>query len=142
VEHSIRKKLALTSLTSGGRSVSIVRLRTEASEFFFCKKLKKYKSPGSNQILAELIQGRGNMLLPEIHTLIGSVWNKEELPAKLKESNMLTIQKNWDKYDCSINHGISLPSTSYKILTNILLKRLSPYKDEIIGYHQCGFRLK
>jgi hypothetical protein len=32
---SIRKKLALTSLTSGGRSVGIVRLRTEATEFIF-----------------------------------------------------------------------------------------------------------
>jgi hypothetical protein len=31
---SIRKKLALTSLTSGGRSVGIVLLRTEATEFF------------------------------------------------------------------------------------------------------------
>jgi hypothetical protein len=29
---SIRKKLALTSLTSGGRSVDIVRLRTVATE--------------------------------------------------------------------------------------------------------------
>jgi sorting nexin-29 len=27
-----------------------------------------------------------------------------------------------------------------KILTNILLSKLSPYIDEIIGYHQCGFR--
>jgi hypothetical protein len=31
---SILKKLALTSLTSGGRSVDIVRLWTEAMEFF------------------------------------------------------------------------------------------------------------
>jgi hypothetical protein len=31
----IHKKLALTSLTSGGRSVGIVRLLTEAMEFFF-----------------------------------------------------------------------------------------------------------
>jgi hypothetical protein len=30
----MRKKLALTSLTSGGRSVGIVRLRTEAMEFY------------------------------------------------------------------------------------------------------------
>jgi hypothetical protein len=35
VAPSIRKKLALTSLTSGGRSVGIVRLRTEAMEFFY-----------------------------------------------------------------------------------------------------------
>jgi hypothetical protein len=43
-------------------------------------KLKKYKSPGSDQILAELIQAGGKMLLSAIHTLINSVWNKEELP--------------------------------------------------------------
>jgi hypothetical protein len=34
VAPSIRKKLALTSLTSGGRSVGIVSLRTEAKELF------------------------------------------------------------------------------------------------------------
>jgi hypothetical protein len=33
VTPSIRKKLALTSPTSGGRSVGIVRLRTKSTEF-------------------------------------------------------------------------------------------------------------
>jgi hypothetical protein len=37
---------------------------------------------------------------------------------------------------------MSLLSTSYKILSNILLSRLTPYVDEIIGDHQCGFRCK
>jgi sorting nexin-29 len=32
-----------------------------------------------------------------------------------------------------------LLSTSYKILSNILLARLTPYADEIIGDHQCRF---
>jgi hypothetical protein len=35
---------------------------------------------------------------------------------------------------------MSLLSTSYKISSNIFLPRLSPYIDEIIGDHQCGFR--
>jgi hypothetical protein len=43
-------------------------------------KLKKYKSPSSDQILAELIQAGGEIFLSEIHKLINSVWNKEELP--------------------------------------------------------------
>jgi hypothetical protein len=43
-------------------------------------KLKKYKSPDSDQIPAELIQEGGEILLSEIHKLINSVWNKEELP--------------------------------------------------------------
>jgi hypothetical protein len=33
-----------------------------------------------------------------------------------------------------------LLSTSYKILLNILLARLTPYAYEIIGDHQCGFQ--
>jgi hypothetical protein len=36
-------------------------------------KLKKYKSPGSDQIPAELIQAGGEILLSEIHKLINSV---------------------------------------------------------------------
>ena len=30
--------------------------------------------------------------------------------------------------------------TTYKILSNILLSMLTPYAEEIIGDHQCGFR--
>jgi hypothetical protein len=36
-------------------------------------------------------------------------------------------------------HGLSLLSTSYKILSNIVRSRLSPYIDEIAGDHHCGF---
>jgi hypothetical protein len=41
--------------------------------------LKKYKSPGSDQILAELIQAEGDTLLSAIRNLINSIWNKEEI---------------------------------------------------------------
>jgi hypothetical protein len=40
------------------------------------EKLKKYKSPGSDQSPSELIQVGGEMLLSAIHKLINSVWNK------------------------------------------------------------------
>ena len=45
-----------------------------------------------------------------------------------------------DKTDCNNYRGISLLPTTYKILSNILLSRLTPYTKEIIGDHQCGFR--
>jgi hypothetical protein len=48
--------------------------------------------------------------------------------------------KGGDKTDCNNYSGISIISTSYKILSNILLSRLGPYIDEIIGDRQCGFR--
>jgi hypothetical protein len=43
-------------------------------------KLKRYKSPSVNQILAELIQAGEERLCLEIHKLIKLIWNKEELP--------------------------------------------------------------
>jgi hypothetical protein len=79
-------------------------------------KLKKYKSPGSDQIPAELIQAGGEMLLSAIHKLIYSIWNKEELPDQWNESIIVPINKKGDKTDCNNYHGISLLSTSYKIL--------------------------
>jgi hypothetical protein len=45
-----------------------------------------------------------------------------------------------DITDFSNYGGISLPSTSYTMFSNILLSRLSPYIDEIVWDHQCGFQ--
>jgi hypothetical protein len=84
-------------------------------------KLKKYKLPGSDQILAELIQAGGEILLSVIHKLINSVWNKEELPDQWKESITVPVHKKGDKTDCNNYRGISLLSISYTILSNILL---------------------
>jgi hypothetical protein len=69
-----------------------------------------------------------------------SIWNKEELPEEWKESVIVPIYKKGDKTDCSNYRGISRLSTTYKILPNILLSRLTPYAEEIIGDHQCGFQ--
>jgi hypothetical protein len=44
------------------------------------EKLKRHKSPGSDQIPAELIEAGGRTIRSEIHKLINSIWNKEELP--------------------------------------------------------------
>jgi len=50
------------------------------------------------------------------------------------------IYKKGDKRDCSYYRGISLLPTTYKISSNILLSRLIPYAEEIIGDHRRGFR--
>jgi hypothetical protein len=68
------------------------------------------------------------------------IWNKEELPHQWKESIVVPIHKKGDKTDCSNYRGISLLSASYNVFSNILLCRLIPYADEIIGDHQCGFQ--
>jgi hypothetical protein len=103
------------------------------------RKMKRYKALGSGQIPAELIQAGGETFRSEIYKLIMLIWNKEELFHQWIESIVVPIHKKGDKTDCSNYPGISLLSTSYKILSNILLSRIIPYADEIIGDHQCCF---
>jgi hypothetical protein len=69
-------------------------------------KLKKYKSPGTDQITAELIQGGGETLQSEIHKLINSIWSKEKLPDQWKEPIIIPADKKGDKTDCSNYRGI------------------------------------
>jgi hypothetical protein len=102
--------------------------------------LKRYKSPGSDQIPADLIQAGGEILRSEIHKLINSIWNKEVLPDHWKEPIIVPIHRKGDKSDCSNYRAMSLLPTSYTVLSNIHFSSLSSYIDEIIEDHQCGFR--
>ena len=56
-------------------------------------KLKNHKSPGIDQIPAELIKAGSRTICCVIHILIISIWNKEELPEKWKESIIVAIYK-------------------------------------------------
>jgi hypothetical protein len=67
----------------------------------FQVKLKSYKSAGTDQIPAKLIKARGETLYSEIHKIISSIWNKEELPQQWKESIIVPICKKGDKTDCN-----------------------------------------
>ena len=102
------------------------------------EKLKRHKSPGIDQIPAELIKSGCRKICYQIHKLINPIWNKEELLEEWKESIIAPIYKKGDKADCNNYRGISLLSSTYKILSNFLLSRLTPYAEAIIGHHQCG----
>jgi len=118
-------------------------LLSEPSAFEFelaIEKLKNHKSPGIDQIPAELILVGGRTIRCAIHKLTISIWNKEELPEEWKGSIIVPIHKKGDKTDFNNCRGISLLPTTYKILSNILFSRLIPYSEKVIGDHQCGFR--
>jgi hypothetical protein len=87
------------------------------------EKLKRCKSTSSYQIPAELIE------VKVVHYVLRST-NLSILfgtRRNWKESIIVTIYKKGNKTDHSNYRGISLLSTTYKILSNILLSRLTPY---------------
>jgi len=76
------------------------------------ERLKRYKSPGTDQIPAALIQAGGNTLCSNNHKFISSIWNKEELPQQWKESIIVPIYKRGNKSDYNNYRGISLLPTT------------------------------
>ncbi|KAJ4431136.1 hypothetical protein ANN_19731 [Periplaneta americana] len=74
--------------------------------------LKKYKSPGIDQIQAELIQEGGSALYSEIYKLVLAIWEKEIVPEQWKESTIDQFKKAYDSvkrevlYDILIEFGI------------------------------------
>jgi hypothetical protein len=103
------------------------------------EKLKRHKSPGIDQIPAEIIKAGGRIIRSEIHKYINSIWNEDELPEEWKESINLLLHKKGDKADCNNYRDISLFSTTYKILSSILLSRLTPYARELLRIINVDF---
>jgi hypothetical protein len=57
----------------------------EPSAFVFklcIEKTNRHKSPGNDQIPAELIKAGCTTIRILIHKLVNSIWNKEELPGE------------------------------------------------------------
>jgi len=89
-----------------------------------------------------LIKADGRKCRSEIHKLIIYIWYKQELPEESKDTIILSIYKNGDKTDCNNYRDTYILSPTCKILSNILLSRLTQCADEKIGDHQCGLRRK
>jgi sorting nexin-29 len=96
-------------------------------------KLKKRKAPGTDNIPEELFKYSGNELIKHLHTTIKEIWLKEIMPVDWNLSIICPIHKKEDKMECSNYRGVSLLNTAYKILSNILFARISPFAENIIG---------
>jgi hypothetical protein len=64
------------------------------------EKPRSHKLPDIDQIPAKLFKVGGRKIRYEIHKLIISIWNKEELPEEWKESIIILIYKKGNTIDC------------------------------------------
>jgi hypothetical protein len=78
------------------------------------EELKRHTSPDSNKIPPEKLKAGGWTARTEIHKLINSIWNKEELPEEWKESILIPIYKGCHETDFSNYGGLSLLSNTNK----------------------------
>jgi hypothetical protein len=108
----------------------------EPSAFDFeivTENLKSHKLPGTDHNSTEVIKAGGRQICCEINKLIHSMWHKGQLHEGWKESIIVTFYNKDDETDCGNYRDMSLLSTTYTILSNILLSRLTLYAEENLG---------
>ncbi|KAL4104822.1 hypothetical protein QTP88_020098 [Uroleucon formosanum] len=101
--------------------------------------LKGGKAPGEDTIIAELLKNGGITLMINLKQLINKIWREETIPKAWQVSILCPIYKKGDVINCQNYRGISLLNTTYKVLSNIILNRLTPYAKDIVGEYQAGF---
>lgn len=103
-------------------------------------RLKNNKCPGIDGIPGEIWKYGGGALQSRLYELILKIWNEERQPYEWNMGVICPVHKKGSKKNCSNYRGIALLPTAYKVLSYLLLGRLEPYAEEIIGDYQCGFR--
>ncbi|CAF1270699.1 unnamed protein product [Adineta ricciae] len=103
-------------------------------------KLKKNKSPGTDEITAEMIQGGGEQLAHKIHELCNRAWEEETIPEEWGRSILVPIPKKGDTSECSNYRTISLINHTGKVFLMVLLNRLKQHLDPYMSEEQAGFR--
>ncbi|XP_025196768.1 uncharacterized protein LOC112595684 [Melanaphis sacchari] len=104
------------------------------------KRLKNNKAPEEDSIVAKLLKKGGTMLVSKITEIIKTIWKTETIPEEWKAAIICPIFIKGNPTKTENYRGISLLDSCYKILTTLILERLNPYIEKIVGNYQCGFR--
>ena len=89
-----------------------------------------------------MFKAGGPALVKSLTEFLCHCWDDGELPQDLKDARIVHLYKGkGDKSSCDNYRGISLLSIAGKILSKVILNRLSKHLlDEIVPESQCGFR--
>ncbi|XP_062704877.1 uncharacterized protein LOC134287218 [Aedes albopictus] len=101
--------------------------------------LKNNKAAGKDGIAAELIKMGPEKLATCLHQLVVKIWETEQLPEEWKEGIICPIHKKGDKLMCENFRAITVLNAAYKVLSQIIFRRLSPKVNEFVGSYQAGF---
>ena len=104
------------------------------------KKLKNGKAAGSDNLPAELFKTRPEIAAKVIQPQIHDMWNSERIPGELKEGVIVKLPKKGNLKHCTNWRGITILNTINKVLSQIILNRISGPLDEEMRDEQAGFR--
>ena len=99
-----------------------------------------HKSPGSDDIPAELFKAGGDATVDRMHRICTALWETGEWPDDWTNSIFIPLPKKGDLRQCSNYRMIALVSHASKILLRIILERIRDKTEQEIAAEQAGFR--
>jgi hypothetical protein len=103
-------------------------------------KLKSNRTPGPDNITAELIKNGGCTLKRRTYKLILNIWNCEQIPEEWHEGVICPIFKKGDRKECNNYGPITLLNVVYTIFAVLLYNRINAIVEHQLGEYQMGFR--
>ena len=106
------------------------------------QKLAKRKSPGPDDVPAELLQYGGDVVIDLLHEICVEVWESGAWPDDWTRSLFIPLPKKGDILQCSNHRTIALVSHASMILLRVMLNRIQQKLQVEISDEQVGFRPK
>ncbi|KAK4328561.1 hypothetical protein Pmani_001037 [Petrolisthes manimaculis] len=104
------------------------------------KKLKRDKGPGEDNLTADTLQDGGEPVVAILTKLFKRCLAEGKVPSCRKNVSVILIHKKGDTTNIKIYRPISLLPITYKVLSQILLRRMIPTLDLYQPREQAGFR--
>jgi hypothetical protein len=75
-----------------------------------------------------------------MYELVRQIWGEERTPEEWKETIIVPIHKKGDRDGYENYRGIALGNAAYKILSKIILEKIKPYIEKVMGDYKNGFK--
>ncbi|XP_035829459.1 uncharacterized protein LOC101855698 [Aplysia californica] len=104
------------------------------------KSMKTRKSPGMDNLNAELFKVDPELTAAILQPLFKTIWEGEQIPEDWSTGVIVKVPKKGALRDCNNWRGITLLSVPSKILAKIIINRMSDAVDSCLRKEQAGFR--
>ena len=104
------------------------------------RSLKPDKSPGLDNVPAELMKAAGEEMVNALTVLCQKIWDEKKWPEEWTKSLVIPLPKKGNLKKCENYRTISLISHPSKVMLRVLLNRLKNKAEELLSEEQAGFR--
>ena len=94
--------------------------------------LKRNKAAGPNGLSPTLFKDGDEALAIALTRLLALIWESEEVPSEWCSALIIPVYKKGERTSCENYRGISLVNIASKLLTGIILRRLTNVREKRI----------